>query len=133
MGPLVDTSVLVDYFRGTANAETATLDQLLAEGTAPAVVPVIVQEVLQGYQVERDADLARKSLSAFAALPPADYDVHRRAARLFREGRRAGITSSTVDALIVAAAIEHSLPLLTRDAVQRRLAVFSGVPLAESA
>lgn len=133
MGPLVDTSVLVDYFRGAVNAETTTLDQLLEEGTAPAVAPIIVQEVLQGYQAERDADIARKSLLAFTELTPPGYDVHRRAARLFREGRRAGLTSSTVDALIVALAIEHRLPLLTRDAVQRRLAVYSGVPLAEPA
>lgn len=131
MGPLVDTSVLVDYFRGSVNAETEALDWLLDQGSAPAVTPVVVQEVLQGYQLERDADVARRSLSAFRELPPAGYDVHRRAARLFREGRRAGLTSSTVDALIVAAAIEHGLPLLTRDAVQRRLAAFAGIPLVE--
>jgi predicted nucleic acid-binding protein len=92
---------------------------------------VIVQEVLQGYQAERDADLARKSLAAFAQLAPPGYDVHRRAARLFREGRRAGITSSTVDALIVAVAIEYDLPLLSRDDVQRRLARFAGVTFME--
>ncbi len=132
MGPLVDTSVLVDYFRGSANAETAMLDLLLEQGIAPSVTPVIVQEVLQGYQVERDSDAARKSLASFDEVPPPGYDVHRRAARLFREGRRAGITSSTVDALIVAVAIEYDLPLLSRDDVQRRLARFAGVTLMEA-
>ena len=102
MGPLVDTSVLVDYFRGSVNPETSALDRLLEEGTAPAVAPVIVQEVLQGYQAERDADLARKSLAAFAQLAPPGYDVHRRAA-----------------------------PLLSRDDVQRRLARFAGVTFME--
>ncbi len=132
MAPLVDTSVLVDYFRGSVNAETEALDWLLSQGTAPAISPVIVQEVLQGYQTERDADVARKSLSAFHELPAAGYDVHRRAARLFREGRRAGLTSSTVDALIVAMAMDHGLPLLTRDLVQRQLAIFAGVPIMEA-
>ena len=132
MGPLVDTSVLVDYFRGTANTETAILDHLLEQGIAPTVVPVIVQEVLQGYQVERDADSARKSLAAFDELPVPGYDIHRRAARLFREGRRAGITSSTVDALVVAVAIEHDVALLSRDDVQRRLAAFAGVCILEA-
>ena len=132
MDPLVDTSVLVDYFRGSVNAETEMLDWLLDQGTAPSITPVIVQEVLQGYQAERDADAARKSLAAFDELSPPGYDVHRRAARLFREGRRSGLTSSTVDALIVAIAIEHDLALLTRDTVQRRLAVFAGVPVMEA-
>lgn len=133
MGPLVDTSVLVDYFRGADTGETALLDLLLEQGIAPAVTAVIVQEVLQGYQLERDADAARRSLASFDELPPPGYDVHRRAARLYREGRRAGITSSTVDALIVAVAIEHDRPLLSRDTVQRRLALFAGVPVTETA
>lgn len=130
MGPLVDTSVLVDYFRNARNEETRVLDELLATGTAPSTAPIVVQELLQGYQLERDADVARKDLESFDQLPPPGYDVHRRAARIFRASRRQGLTSSTVDTLIVAMAIEHECDLLTRDAVQKRLAVFAGVPLA---
>jgi predicted nucleic acid-binding protein len=130
MALLVDTSVLVDYFRNVRNDETQILDELLASGMAPSTAPVILQELLQGYQLERDADIARRDLDMFEQLPPAGYDIHRRAARLFREGRRRGLTSSTVDALIVAMAIEHRCDLLTRDATQKRIAAFAGVPLA---
>jgi len=130
MGPLVDTSVVVDYLRGVDNEETAALDDLLAEGLAPATAPIILQEVLQGYRNEREADVARASLAIFNQLPAPAYDVHRRAARLFREFRRSGTTSSTVDALIVTMALEHRCDLLTRDVVQKRLAAFAGVPLA---
>lgn len=130
MGLLVDTSVLVDFFRGVANEETDVLAGLLEEGIAPATAPIIVQEVLQGSRHERDVDLIKESLAAFDQLPAPDYDLHRRAARLFREFRRVGTTSSTVDTLIVMTALEHRCDLLTRDVVQRRLAEFAGVPLA---
>jgi predicted nucleic acid-binding protein len=130
MGPLVDTSVLVDYLRNASNVETDTLDALLDEGIPPVTAPVILQEVLQGYRLERDVEAAKAGLVFFELLPPPDYDLHRRAARLYREFRRAGTTSSTVDALIVMMALAHRCDLLTRDAVQRRLAEFAGVGLA---
>ena len=130
MGPLVDTSVLVDYFRGVANPETAAVDKLLAEGLAPATTPIIVQEVLQGYRHERDVEIAKEDFALFDQLAAPSYDLHRRAARLFREFRRTGVTSSTVDTLIVMTALDHRCDLLTRDVVQKRLAGFAGVPLA---
>lgn len=127
---LVDTSVLVDFFNDVANDEVAMLEDLVREGITPATAPVIVQELLQGFRDERDADRARRDLSYFVELAPPDYASHLHAARLARAFRRAGQTSSTVDTLIVAMAIEHHCDLLTRDALQKRLAAFAGVPLA---
>src|SRR5262245_61472193 len=130
MGPLVDTSVLVDYLRNVANPQTTILHRLLRTGIAPAPAPIILQEVLQGYRHERDVEIAKAGLAFFVQLPLPDYDLHRRAARLSREFRRAGTTSSTVDALIVMLALAHRKDLLTQDAVQSRLAEFAGVRLA---
>jgi len=130
MGPLVDTSAIVDAYRGVASPVVATLRRLLIEGTSPATIPVVLQEVLQGVRDERDARRLAVHLSAFEPLAAASYALHEEAAEIYRRARSAGVTSSTVDALIVAAAAANRRPLLTADAVQRRVAAIAGVELA---
>jgi len=130
MGPLVDTSVIVDAYRGVASPVVATLRRLLIEGTSPATIPVVLQEVLQGVRDERDAKRLARHLSAFEPLAAASYALHEEAAEIYRRARSAGVTSSTVDVLIVAAAVTNRRPLLTANAVQRRVAAIAGVELA---
>lgn len=126
-GPLVDTSVLIDYFGGIRNPETDALDRLLDEGPPPATAPVIVQEFLQGFPAARDFERARGWLDVFDQIEPPGYELHRRAARLHLTLRRRGLMSSTVDALIVSMAAAAGRPLLTRDRIQRRLAEQAGI------
>lgn len=128
MGPLVDTSALIDYFRGTRNRATEALDRLLSDGPFPATAPVIVQEFLQGLR-PRDVRVGEEALAAFVRLAPPSYALHEAAAELFRKARKAGYTASTVDTLIVKMAAHHEVPLLTRDDVQARLAHLADVPL----
>ena len=50
---LVDSSVWVDYFKGTITAQTERLDGLL--GVEPlAIGDLILTEVLQGFRSDRD-------------------------------------------------------------------------------
>jgi predicted nucleic acid-binding protein len=126
-GPLVDTSVLIDYFGGIRNAETDALDRILEEGPLPATAPVILQEFLQGFPAARDFARASHWLEAFDRLDAPGYDLHERAARLHLSLRRKGLMSSTADALIVTAAAAAARPLLTRDKLQVRLAEQAGV------
>ena len=50
---LVDSSVWIDYFRGTATAQAEILDALL--GQEPLIVgDLILAEVLQGFGSDRD-------------------------------------------------------------------------------
>lgn len=128
-GPLVDTSVLIDYFAGVGNAEAEALDRCLADGPPPATGPIIVQEFLQGFSRPRDFEAAAEALSWFDRLDPPDYPAHEAAARLHVEVRRRGRTGSTVDTVIVAMALAAGRPLLTRDSAQRRLAVAAGVAI----
>jgi hypothetical protein len=131
-GPLVDTSVLIDYFGGIENPETDALDRLLEEGPPPAVVPIIHQEFMQGFPAARDFDRGRRWLGAFDRLDPPGYDEHERAARLHLALRRKGLMSSTADALIVTAAAVAGRPLLTRDKLQLSLAEAAGVSIFRS-
>ena len=130
MGPLADTSVLIDYFAGHETREARFLDRCFEEGLPPATAPVIVQEFLQGFRHPNDVDTAHLYLSQFERLPPPGYDTHRAAAALHRQARRKGDTIPTVDALIVEMARTAGLFLLTSDDHQRRLARVAGVQLA---
>ena len=130
MGPVVDTSVLIDYFAGVKNRETSAFDDLLDEGVAPATVPVIVQEFLQGFTSASDLARARSYLVPFDRLEAPTYQIHELAAELHTDGRRSGETVPTVDTLIVTMARESGRALLTRDRHQKVLAKIAGVPLA---
>ncbi|HES76668.1 MAG TPA: VapC toxin family PIN domain ribonuclease, partial [bacterium] len=59
---LVDSSVWIDFFRGTSTPQTERLDSLL--GIEPlAIGDLILTEVLQGFNSERDFNQARKLLA----------------------------------------------------------------------
>lgn len=130
MGPVVDTSVLIDYFAGVKNRETSAFDDLLDEGVAPATVPVIVQEFLQGFTSASDLARARGYLAPFDRLEAPTYQIHELAAELHFDGRRSGEAVPTVDTLIVTMARESGRALLTRDRHQKVLAKIAGVALA---
>jgi len=121
-GPLVDTSVLIDYFGGIDNRESQILDCLLAQGPPPATCPIIVQEYLQGLIDPEEFALARVDLESFDQLPPPDYQLHIRAAEFHTRMKRQGVTVPTVDTLIVTIAKVAGRPLLTRDGRQQDLA-----------
>jgi hypothetical protein len=64
---LVDSSVWVDYFKGTITAQTARLDGLL--GNEPlAIGDLILTEVLQGFHDDRDFNHARRVLTALTVV-----------------------------------------------------------------
>ena len=129
MGPLVDTSVLIDYFAGAPTREADILEQYFQQGVPPATAPIILQEFLQGFTRASDIDMAGLYLSQFDRLPAPGYEAHTQAASLHRNLRRKGQTIPTVDSLIVEMARRAGLPLLTADSHQRRLARSAGVDL----
>lgn len=128
-GPLVDTSVLIDYFGGIESRETQILDELLDRGPPPATLPIIVQEYLQGLTNPAEFTLARADLENFHPLPPADYQLHLRAAEAHVQMKRRGVTVPTIDTLIVTIAKAVGCSLLTKDGRQREFARFLRVHL----
>jgi predicted nucleic acid-binding protein len=120
--PLVDTSVLIDYFKGIECRESAILDELLAQGPPPMTAPIIVQEYLQGLTDTAEFALAAADLECFDRLPPPDYSLHLVAAENHIKMRRKGVTIPTIDTLIVTMADAARCALLTRDGRQKDLA-----------
>jgi hypothetical protein len=112
---LVDSSVWIDYFRGTPTPQTDTLDALL--GNEPLVTgDLILTEVLQGFASERDFNMARKLLTSLDMVNLAGRDIAIQAARNFRVLRALGITvRKTIDTIIATRCIESGFMLLYSD------------------
>jgi predicted nucleic acid-binding protein len=127
--PLVDTSVLIDYFSGISCRESAILDELLEQGPPPTTAAIIVQEYLQGLIDSTEFALAEADLECFDRLPTPDYLLHLVAAENHVKMRRRGVTIPTIDTLIVTMAHAARCSLLTRDGRQKDLARFLRVKL----
>lgn len=112
---LVDSSVWIDYFRGTRNPQTDTLDALL--GTEPiAIGDLILTEVLQGFGSDRDFNRARKLLATLHLVEVGGRDVALQTAKNFRTLRALGVTvRKTIDTLIATRCIDSRLTLLYSD------------------
>jgi predicted nucleic acid-binding protein len=109
---LVDTSVWIELFRRppTIGPDSFPLDD------AVTCLP-IVQEVLQGFRDEHAFRIARDAMFALPIVEsPMERSVFEEAVQLYRTARRRGLTvRSSVDCLIAACAIRHSLTVLHTD------------------
>lgn len=112
---LVDSSVWIDYFRGTKTFETNILHTLLASEPL-AIGDLIVAEVLQGFSAERDFNRARSLLARLDQIQIGGTELAVQAARNFRTLRGLGVTvRKTIDVLIATRCIEDDLFLLHSD------------------
>ena len=112
---LVDSSVWIDYFRGQSNAQTELLDTLL--GKEPlAVGDLILAEVLQGFNSEREFKQARRLMTALVVIDLGGRDLAIQAAKNFRALRSLGVTvRKTIDVVIATRCIHDGIPLLYGD------------------
>lgn len=112
---LVDSSVWIDYFRGTATPQAEKLDSLL--GSEPiATGDLILTEVLQGFVSDRDFNQAKKLMTSLVIVELAGQSVAIQAAKNFRVLRSLGVTvRKTIDTVIATRCIESGLPLLYSD------------------
>lgn len=112
---LVDSSVWIDYFRGSITPQTDRLDALL--GSEPvAIGDLILAEVLQGFATDRDFNKALKLLTSLTVVELGGRDVAIQAARNFRALRSLGVTvRKTIDTLIATRCIESDFALLYSD------------------
>jgi len=112
---LVDSSVWIDYFRGTATPQTDALDSLL--GREPlAIGDLILVEVLQGFADESDFNQAQRLLTSLTVVELGGREIAIQAAKNFRALRRLGITvRKTIDTVIATRCIENGFDLLHSD------------------
>lgn len=112
---LVDSSVWIDFFRGTVTPQVDVLDRLLGEEFV-AIGDLMMTEVLQGFASERDFNKARRMLGGLDLVEIGGRDVMIDAARYFRDLRARGITiRKTIDTLIATRCIVSGYRLLYSD------------------
>jgi predicted nucleic acid-binding protein len=112
---LVDSSVWIDYFRGTQSPETDRLDALLGIESV-ATGDLVLAEVLQGFGSDQDFNQGKKLLTSLPIIELVAGDIAIQAAKNFRTLRANGITiRKTIDTLIATSCIENGLTLLYSD------------------
>jgi len=110
-GFLLDTTILIDLFRGRQEA-VVFLDKLSQENSL-FVCPVVVAEIFSGVRPQEMS----KVEAFFEAMNycTIDYKTAKRAGLYKRDFQKKGITLSISDALIAAIAVDYSLILVTRN------------------
>lgn len=112
---LVDSSVWIDYFRGTVTPQTVSLDRLL--GSEPlATGDLNLVEVLQGIVNDREFERVRALMTALTVVQLGGQEIAIRAARNHRRLRKLGYTvRKSIDTIIATKCIESGLELLHND------------------
>ena len=112
---LVDSSVWIDYFNGKITKQTNLLDSLF--GSELIVIgDLILTEVLQGFQQDRDFNKAKKLLSALIFRQMLGRQLAIKSAENYRILRKKGVTvRKTIDVIIATFCIANNLPLLHSD------------------
>ncbi len=128
---LVDSSVWIAYFNGQKTAQTERLDVSL--GNTPIVMgDLILTEVLQGFQNDRDFRTARDLLLRLPFMPMGGQAMALESAANYRFLRKKGVTvRKTIDVMIGTFCIHHRLPLLHDDRDFDPMATFLGLKTVE--
>lgn len=114
---LVDTSVLIGFFKGQTNQEIKLFEEILRHKIPFGIPCYAYQEVLQGTANEKEYNQLKEFLSTQVIyFLPETKETYEKAAKLYFDLRRMGVTvRSTIDILIALMAIESQIPLLHSD------------------
>ncbi len=112
---LVDSSVWIGYFNGEKTSQTDWLDSSL--GNTPIIMgDLILTEVLQGFQRDKDFKVARDLLLGMPFMAMGGRALALESAVNYRYLRRRGVTvKKTIDVMIGTFCIHFKLPLLHDD------------------
>lgn len=114
-GTIIDTSVWIDYLNDKACDKTDLADKLL-EQRSVIILPIILQEILQGIRDRQMFETIKESLLSLNLLQYNPIETAIGAASLYRFLKRKGITiRKPNDCLIGVICINNNLPLLHND------------------
>ena len=114
---LVDTSILIDFFKGNKNQSVFCFKEVIEQQIPFGITSIVYQEVLQGAKNKKEYNLLKEYLNCQRFFNPRDPILtYEKAAMIYFSCRKRGITvRSTIDCLIAQIAIEHDLFLLQND------------------
>jgi predicted nucleic acid-binding protein len=129
---LIDSSVWIDYFNGNKTVQTDWLDAALGE-TPIVIGDLILTEVLQGFQSDKDFKIARDLLLRIPFVPMGGRELALESAMNYRLLRKKGVTvRKTIDVMIGTFCIHYRLPLLHDDRDFDPMVMFLGMEVVET-
>ena len=128
---LVDTSVLIDFFKGIKNESVSCLKNVIKQQIPFGITSIVYQEILQGTNTRKEYTLLKEYLNCQRFFHPKDpISTYEKAAMIYFSCRKKGITvRSTIDCLIAQVAIEHDAFLLQNDKDFEYMAPLVGLKL----
>ena len=116
---VVDSSVWVDFFNNKPSSQIEKVKSLIPTTAAKGyiyVLPVIMQEVLQGIQDDKLYQIVEENLFGFKLIDYNAYEFALKSAELFRMLRKKGLTIRKAnDCLIAAICVENNFTIIHND------------------
>ena len=114
-GKIIDTSIWIEFLRSVKNERSILVNRLI-DLNEIILLPVILQETLQGIKNDDLYQLTKESFLSyqFLEIDPIHFAI--RSAELYRFIRQKGITiRKPNDCLIAAICIDNKIPLFHND------------------
>jgi predicted nucleic acid-binding protein len=114
---LIDTSILIGYFKGIKGEPYDKMDFLIEQDISIGICNQVYQEVLQGAKDEKEFGMLKEYLNLMEMYGLRyGKQSYEDAALLYFKCRKSGITPrSTIDFIIAQTAIENNLLLFHND------------------
>lgn len=110
---LIDTSVWIDYFRGTSTALSKKVDDVLSNDEV-YVPKIVIAELIQGSKSQHEISVIEDFVNAFHVIDQED-DTWIKSGMLFFKLKKKGKTAHLADCYIAVIAQEHECRILTLD------------------
>lgn len=113
----VDSSVWIDYLKGTQTSQTKQLDAMLGDSSLDFVMlDVVLTEVLRGIRSDYEYKNTQVALTALPILQAGGEEIATIAAQIYRKLRRDGQTvRSSIDLLVASWCLHSDADLLHND------------------
>ncbi len=113
---VVDTSIWIDFFNGVDNLEARRLKELIEEDQPIHLLPIIIQEILQGIRDDRHFETILNLLDGFPVILLDLLETAIGAATLYRSLRKKGLTiRKSNDCLIAHSCIQTDSFIMFKD------------------
>lgn len=127
---LLDTSVWIDFFRGTDSIYGKILHELIEKERDICLADIILTEILQGIKDDEDFEDIKKYLLEFPIYSAKNVETYIRAAQIYRACLKKGkLVKKTIDCIIAAITIENGLEIFHNDTDFNLIAGYTGLKI----
>jgi predicted nucleic acid-binding protein len=100
---VVDTSVLIDFMKGTPNKKVNIFKTILQDNTQIAISILTYEEILRGSKNDKEMSKIDEYLSAFHIIfLPMDKLFFQHVSNIYRSLRKKGITIASIPDIMIA-------------------------------